>query len=213
MAFLTSYLTEGILFKDDCLNIEVETFDALAQKQINALASLCLLDATFKPFQASQVATAIVYIVRRNLRVTPIWSPSLTALTLHDADEIKAIVRLIDNSSKQLLEGFQINVESDQESEPDFESHIDGSLTPVKESPSINTNYPAGTASYEADKENFELRSSPTSIAISDYTDECKMYLGKMQISVEKQDIADIHASNHVSAKDAGWVTSQLVRF
>jgi hypothetical protein len=48
------------------------------------MASFSLLQASIKPYKASDIASAILYYVRRALGVIPIWSKDLSILTKND---------------------------------------------------------------------------------------------------------------------------------
>lgn len=48
------------------------------------MASFSLLQASIKPYKASDIACAILYYVRRALGVVPVWSKELSILTKND---------------------------------------------------------------------------------------------------------------------------------
>ena len=60
-----------------------------------SLATKCMLDHEFKPLPASAIATGILYFVRESQGCAPVWSPSLTRITGHDAPTSKSVQRVL----------------------------------------------------------------------------------------------------------------------
>jgi hypothetical protein len=48
------------------------------------LSTKCIIDTKFKSLQASSIATAIIFYVRKIFQVSPSWNDDLTHLTFHD---------------------------------------------------------------------------------------------------------------------------------
>ena len=57
---------------------------SLSSLEIVQYASTCLLNASLKSFRASDIACAILYMVRRSLDIKPIWREELTRITSND---------------------------------------------------------------------------------------------------------------------------------
>lgn len=51
---------------------------------MNKLSGKCMLDLRFKSLQSSAIACAVIFYVRREFCIEPVWRPELTALTFHD---------------------------------------------------------------------------------------------------------------------------------
>ena len=77
-------------------NPEVLTFlDAKAGKLAKKIAAACILDSSYKRFLASDVAIAIVYVIRSQL-VEDAWSPELSKLGLPgDPMEVESIGQIV----------------------------------------------------------------------------------------------------------------------
>jgi len=89
IAFLSCHMVheEGIIKSDDVLaharGLEPADVRREARNNLNlivgAMATTCLLNIEYKPFIASDVATAIVYVARERLEnlVSPVWTAAL----------------------------------------------------------------------------------------------------------------------------------------
>jgi hypothetical protein len=100
VAFLTSFLTHPSACasgteSDSSSRREMEV---LLNKQITALASLVTLDHTFKSIQASLLASSILYIARRKLKITNVWTSALVELTKYSVEDLAETVAVIDRT-------------------------------------------------------------------------------------------------------------------
>ncbi len=77
----------------------------MIESQVVSLASRCILDTTFKPFQSSVIACAILFQVRRDCGIEPVWRSELTSLTFHDPYTNKYVRRVL-----VLLDAFREEV-------------------------------------------------------------------------------------------------------
>lgn len=103
MAFLASYMVLGIYFPSDSVSVASEDVESRLKSEVQSLATTCMLDTRFKPYMASDVASAIVYVVRRNFGLQ--WVPELSAITQRDPSKghMKEIINLLHQSSTPLL--------------------------------------------------------------------------------------------------------------
>eukprot|EP01038_Epipyxis_sp_PR26KG_P007578 gene7578-10326_t len=100
IAFICSYCVVGITNSNDSFSISDTLLSCLElrksfESQMITIATKCLLDIQFKPFQASILACAILFFVRRERKVQPVWRPSLTNLTMHDPFLCDGVVKVI----------------------------------------------------------------------------------------------------------------------
>lgn len=65
------------------------------QAKMFELSTKCILDTRFKSIQASAIATAIVYYVRRLHHISPMWSERLTNLTFHDPKMSQSVMKAL----------------------------------------------------------------------------------------------------------------------
>jgi hypothetical protein len=84
VAFITAFCFAGVLHTFDSWDDIVTTTDMQANifAESVALATVCLLDNSFKSHQASDVASAIIYWVRCKLGVCPCWRKELTDVSM-----------------------------------------------------------------------------------------------------------------------------------
>lgn len=77
--------------------VSLSALDARIAEDCYSLASIALLEMSLKPFKASDTAAAIIYYVRRCLKVQPVWSTRLSELTQTDPerDGFKAVYRVL----------------------------------------------------------------------------------------------------------------------
>ena len=106
MAFVESYsclinsLPQTVIDADDlyCFNSPV------FQASVCTLASKCMLDHEFKALPSSAIATGILYFIRESTNIEPVWCPSLSRITGHDAPTSKSVQRvlqLLDNMTQE----------------------------------------------------------------------------------------------------------------
>lgn len=90
-------------------NPEVLAFlDAKAGKLSKKIAAACILDSSYKQFLASDVAIAIVYVIRSQLVVEP-WAPELSRMGLPedplDIESVRQIVSMITEAEGGVASG------------------------------------------------------------------------------------------------------------
>jgi len=91
LAFISCYVVCGVASPSDTCrdrnNYSILTTAELDKRitdECYAMASFSLLQASIKPYKASDIACAILYYVRRALGVTPVWSKDLSILSKND---------------------------------------------------------------------------------------------------------------------------------
>ncbi len=62
-----------------------------------------MLDHKYKAFPASLISASIVYIIRRNVKIEPIWGEDLIKLTNYSEDKLLGLVSMIDSSSTSIF--------------------------------------------------------------------------------------------------------------
>lgn len=65
------------------------------QAKMFELCNKCMLEVKCKPIQASAMATAIIYYVRRHYQVLPLWSDRLTDLCFHDPRSSQSVMKAL----------------------------------------------------------------------------------------------------------------------
>lgn len=79
--FLLTFIETGVFFPYDDVwlyaNREIHNY-------MKVMARECMLDPRFIPCKASEVAAAIVYYVRQESCLDPVWNEELTKITFHD---------------------------------------------------------------------------------------------------------------------------------
>lgn len=71
------------------------TVTAQLQERLHFLARLAILDLRFKPIYASAIAAGILHFARQECGISPVWSPHLTAITGHNAETDKHVLRAL----------------------------------------------------------------------------------------------------------------------
>jgi hypothetical protein len=103
--FLTAQLELGLFSNDYVVSssssskpkkskISETLFTSIIGK-IDDLSTKCILDIRYKSIQASAVATAIVFYVRKLFHLSPSWNDSLTNLTFHDPRTSKSTFKAL----------------------------------------------------------------------------------------------------------------------
>ena len=155
-AFLTSFFSAGIFFEDDCATqkfaTQAELEDSFA-KEAMRLASVCLSDTQYKGFRSSDVASAIVFKLRKRFQFQRLWRAELVEMTSCDplaSKAIDTIVRMLDTvplddslaallgasrstmSPSQLSEATdtELSIDMDTDSAPSPSSSLSRSITP-----------------------------------------------------------------------------------
>lgn len=193
-AFLTSFLSAGIFFEDDCASTSFSSqaeLEELFAKEAMRLASVCLSDTQYKAFRSSDVAAAIVFKLRKRFQFQRYWRAELVEMTTCDPMASKAIdtiLRMLDTvpmdaslaallssrpvvSPTQLSEATDAEFSLDMETVSDTSSPLSRSVTPIggtsQQFISISLNSARGMKSLEdeSDKENAKARVSPSSIS------------------------------------------------
>jgi len=104
MAFLTSYLAEGVLFETDFSRLyPLSDIKVIFWKEVEYLVSLCAFNSEFKKYLASDVACAIILEVRTNLDISPVWNNKLDGLVQENplsSEDIQEILSMIQNIKK-----------------------------------------------------------------------------------------------------------------
>lgn len=99
MAFITSYLAAGVIFENDRVSgavIGEHGIDKIAiEKSTTSLASMCVLDESFKMIKCSLLASAILFYSRRQLNITPEWRSELVQITSYESKFFIDIVHKI----------------------------------------------------------------------------------------------------------------------
>lgn len=82
----------------------IERMERIIRKQCSALATMTTLDARFKSFPCSMVASAVLYVARRSIGLMgpDLWPRVLTEMTRYESLDILAIVKLIDTASSEI---------------------------------------------------------------------------------------------------------------
>lgn len=148
MAFLTSYLAEGVLFETDFSRLyPLSDIKVIFWKEVEYLASLCAFNNEFKKYLASDVACAIILEVRTNLDISPVWNDKLDDLVQENP--------LLSEDIQEILSLMQ-NIKSGPKPEAVFE--LSSLNTPSKD----NSEFSEG----DIDKENINVitRTSPVSV-------------------------------------------------
>jgi len=101
-AFLTSFISAGLFFEDDVASqkfaSQAELEDSFA-KEAMRLASVCLSDTQYKGFRSSDVASAIVFKLRKRFQFQRYWRAELVEMTSCDPNTSKTIdtiLRMLD---------------------------------------------------------------------------------------------------------------------
>lgn len=99
IVFLCSFIELGLIFPSDILPnkhlLSTRDFVVSFHKELHDVATMCLLDGSFSKYRASDVSCAIVYAVRRQLNIQPIWSSELTSVTSCDPTSLEVCEVLI----------------------------------------------------------------------------------------------------------------------
>jgi Cyclin, C-terminal domain len=165
MTFLASYMTLGVTFETDAC----AAFPLLRDRQaeltakINATATFCTLEMTFKPAKASDLACAILFHARQAISVRPTWSAALTNITQCDAmsSDVQTLVRQIRHS---------MTPRSDNDAPVDAAA-VFVEDTAVTETDSVTTRTPNQSNKENLRPKHFE-QTSPVSIANMDFEAE-----------------------------------------
>lgn len=194
-AFLTSFLSAGIFFEDDCASqnfaTQVELEECFA-KEAMRLASVCLSDTQYKSFRSSDIASAIVFKLRKRFHFQRFWRSELIEMTSCDplvSKSIDTILRMLDTvpmddslsailntraaltPTQSVVTDSELSIDMDTDSETS--SPLSRTVTPSvgmasQQFISISLNSARATKSLtedEADKENAKCRVSPSSIS------------------------------------------------
>lgn len=135
--FVISYLQCGIVFADDVWPRGCDKHSlSLLSEEAMQMCSASVLDASYKKYRASDVACAIIYVLRRKFKVRPLWRGELEELTLNalDTPETQEILSLLDAQLKTIA-GDRENVAPSN----------NGVITPSGKSPAFSIS-PDGVA-------------------------------------------------------------------
>jgi len=100
VVFLGAYAQIGLCNDDDVSPLYSTTMalDAALAKEVFSLASKTLLEPRLKHLRASDIAGAIIFVVRKKFEVQPLWNLELTTLTECDPSSLSS------SSSSDLVE-------------------------------------------------------------------------------------------------------------
>ncbi len=178
--------------------------DGVVQSTINALASLAMLDTRFKGIPASITASAIAYVTRCEMGMSPSWSTELTALVEHDEQDFMETVELLQEASAPLLRsgtGAAISPEEEavnlsDDTLPDGEAtvEVEGMTTPSKDKSARAEAVTPQEKSTRGDT----WKTSPTSIANVDAgadgdVDDAEMSRKLASVNVSRGFISGVH--------------------
>ena len=151
--------SSGTLSNDSSLML-ADSFEGLVKKHMLALSALCLLDAQFKGIKASMIAASILYMVRRNLRVTPVWSQQLVELTAYEASALRETIEKIDRASRGVT-GAGAGALSKSDSSLAANNNEDNFECVVSDDEQFG---PESDEEIDEDKENAKTSSTPTQV-------------------------------------------------
>jgi hypothetical protein len=101
MAFLTSYLAEGVLFEIDISQkYNQADLSDIFSKEVEYLAALCAFNSEFKKYLASDIACAIIIEARTTMEISPVWNEKLDVLIRENplsSEQVQQILSLLEN--------------------------------------------------------------------------------------------------------------------
>lgn len=75
---------------------DVSVLEDLFESEMTVLAQRCILDMDFKSIPSSAIAAAILYQVRADCGIEPVWRPELTKLSSHNPLTSKSVGLVLD---------------------------------------------------------------------------------------------------------------------
>ena len=101
MAFLTSYLAEGVLFEiDSSPKYNQADLTDIFSKEVEYLAAICAFNSDFKKYLASDIACAIIVEARTTTEISPVWNEKLDVLIQENplsSEPVQQILSLLHN--------------------------------------------------------------------------------------------------------------------
>ena len=163
MAFLSTYTASGIIFPEDySSNLSIKSqIEKILDKQLIALATLVTLDSHFKAIPTSILASAILFIARRNLNLKTIWNEELISLTNHREIDLIKVISSIDKVYDTL------NVQVDKEVE-----NVTINSSNLSSSPTVEGKIYLVEGKIDESSQSKSIRTSPTSISNLDSDDQ-----------------------------------------
>ena len=73
-----------------------EDIDLEFEKKMVNLSTRCLLNNKFKSLHASSIATAIIFEVRKEMNILPVWRKELTILTSHNPSTDRSVISALE---------------------------------------------------------------------------------------------------------------------
>ena len=176
MSFLACYMTSGVLFSDDnsTLLLNMNELETKFYEKSKYYADLIILDENMKKYKATEVSCILIYIIRQELNILPLWRNELTELTKYNPIiDLNELYQIIINFIE--LPEPPNDIEVNENSENDENNHI-YQTSNVPTSPdsksfehSITMNSNSNCAAMmmtPAGKENIpKLKTSPVSIS------------------------------------------------
>ena len=137
--------------KDIQLKSELSRSDLIESlhEKINTLATKCILDIRFKGIQASAIACAILFYVRKSSNIYPIWHEDLSHMTFHDPMSSKSTMKALE-LIMELEEENNTSQDEEKEEEEEEELVLENNTTPVK-SIAVNENKQLNDINYSND--------------------------------------------------------------
>lgn len=169
---MSGYLALGIDFSDDeCIKFpERNSRDIMIKSIVTSYSTLIMLDDKFKQYRASDIAGAIVYLVRQDMNYVPEWREELSDLTMIDpySNQMYKLIRFIvrRTAKPDIANGV---TDSEQSSPINAASSIsDANISPVRAN---NTNVQSEISTPAVSKEDKEnlakvSRVSPVSVVL-----------------------------------------------
>lgn len=146
-----------------------DVLDARITDECYSLASVALLESSLKSYKASDIASAIVFYVRKSLCVVPVWTLELTALTRNDmrSEEMKNMHHLLrtllppvrwmtEEKEKDDASGRDQKLPTNQNTHTSTHTHnsanVTHSLTPTSASEPAPVSAPARSSTHSANR-------------------------------------------------------------